>query len=238
MEQVTTTASSTRSSPRRSDPTCAARLLRSVFLWLVVFTAGLSPVLAQPAGGDSQTELQAPAPVIDVPAEGLQLRSTGEVLQLSAALRFELPTLVEDALHKGIPVHFVQEARLVSERWYWSDKVVAQTERHMRLSFQPLTRRWRLYTSASPLTERAQAGVSLGVTFDSLEDALAAMQRITRWTVADLSHLPSSGELMLEFQMRIDTAQLPRPLQIGNLGRTGWSVLASRTQRLEARELR
>lgn len=238
MEQVTTTASSTRFSPKRFDTPCAARWLCSVLLWLTVWATGLPPALAQPAGAEPQVELQAAAPVIDVPAEGLQLRSTGEVLQLSAALRFELPTLVEDALHKGIPVHFVQEARLLSERWYWSDKVVAQVERHMRLSFQPLTRRWRLHTSSSPLSERAQAGVSLGATFDSLEDALAAMQRITRWTVAELSQLPSSGELMLEFQMRIDTAQLPRPLQIGNLGRTGWSVLASRTQRLEARDLR
>lgn len=167
----------------------------------------------------------------------MQLQLSGESVQLNTSLRFELPSLIEDALQKGIPVHFVQEARIVSERWYWSNKVVAHVERHLRLSFQPLTRRWRLHTSASPLTERGLGGVSLGASFDSLEDALSAMQRITRWTLLEQAQLPSSGDLLLEVQMRVDTAQLPRPLQIGTLGRSSSSVLATRSKRIDTQDL-
>lgn len=239
MQRVTTTAFSTRCFPKRPDFFCTARLCRALLLacllaWCQVSVLAQSlPVGGSEGGAEPETPVVAEAP----PADGLQLRSAGDVAQLSVSLRFELPSLVDDALHKGIPVHFVQEARLVSERWYWSDKVVAQVERHLRLSFQPLTRRWRLHTSASPLSERGQGGVSLGVSFDSLDDALAAMQRITRWTVADLSQIPSSGELLLEVQMRIDTAQLPRPLQIGTMGRSSKSVLAARSKRIDPREL-
>jgi len=213
--------------------------LCSVLLLALLLCLQPPSVLAQPVA-EAPAEIQGlDTQAADAPVSGLQLRAVGDALQLSAALHFGLPSLVEDALHKGIPVHFVQEARLVSERWYWSDKVVAQVERHLRLSFQPLTRRWRLHSSASPLSDRMQGGgVSLGVTFDTLDDALAAMQRITRWNVAELAQLPTSGELLLEFQMRIDTAQLPRPLQIGTLGRAGWNVLASRAQRMDAREWR
>ncbi|WP_370680721.1 DUF4390 domain-containing protein [Comamonas sp. GB3 AK4-5] len=199
----------------------------------VLWLGTVAPVWAEAEAPSAVAELS-----VDADNRGLQLRSTGEVLQLSAALNFELPTLVEDALYKGIPVHFVQSARMVSERWYWSDKLIAQVERHMRLSYQPLTRRWRLYSSSSPLNERGQGGgVALGVGFDSLDDALQSMQRITRWSVAELSQLPSSGELLVELQMRIDIAQLPRPLQIGTLGRKSWSVLESRVQRVDVLSL-
>ena len=236
MVQVTMMDSSTRSFPRRFNFMTA--LQHCCAWWLAMVLCCAAPVVwAQPVGS-AVAELPTLEAPVEPAAQGLQLRSTGEVLQLSASLHFELPSLVEDALHKGIPVHFVQEVRLLSERWYWSDKVVAEVQRHMRLSYQPLTRRWRLYTGSSPLSERAQAGVSLGVTFDNLEDALAAMQRITHWNVADVAQLPSSGELTLEFQMRIDTAQLPRPLQMGNLGRAGGSVLVSRSKRIDAREWR
>lgn len=231
MVPVTMMDSSTRSFSKPLNWLAAGLL--ALALWAVV-----PALLAQPVGS-AVAELPVPeAPAEPTPADGLQLRSTGEALQLTAALHFELPALVEDALHKGIPVHFVQEARLVSERWYWSDKVVSEVQRHMRLSFQPLTRRWRLHTSASALNDRGQGGVSLGVTFDTLEDALASMHRITRWNVAELAQLPSGGELILELQMRIDTAQLPRPLQIGNLGRAGWSLLFSRSKHVDTREWR
>lgn len=237
MVQVITTVSFTRSLPKRIDPGRAATRCGAVLLASALWLGAAAPVWAQtvavPEAVPAVAELSAEAD------SGLVLRSTGEVVQLSAALHFELPTLVEDALYKGIPVHFVQSASMVSERWYWSDKLVAQVERHMRLSYQPLTRRWRLYSSSTPLNERGQGGgVALGVGFDSLDDALQAMQRITRWTVAELSQLPGSGELLVALQMRIDVAQLPRPLQIGTLGRKSWSVLESREQRVDVQALR
>ena len=63
-------------------------------------------------------------------------------LYVSAQMKFELSKAVEEALYKGIPVYFIAEAEGLRERWYWSDAVVATASRYMRVSYQPLTRRF------------------------------------------------------------------------------------------------
>lgn len=195
-----------------------------------------TPVWAQTQPTESERAAPEGAALPYALPEELKLVAIQEGLQLSTVLHFALPTLVEEALQQGIPVYFVQSASLLQSRWYWSDKTIARTERYMRLSFQPLTRRWRLQTSAIPLTDRTHTSANLGVALDSLADALAVMQRITHWHIAQSSELPDSGALQLEVQLRVDTSQLPRPLQTGLTGRTGWSVLAVRQRQIEARE--
>jgi len=154
----------------------------------------------------------------------LQLERSGEAVLLSASIQFELPQGGEEALLKGIPVIFVAEADVFRERWYWTNKKVVSAQRHMRLAYQPLTRRWRLHIAAgcSPW-----AGHGIDASFETLPDALAAVQRISRWKIADGSDLEPGQRHLLEFRFRLDASQLPRPLQIGTLGDTDWSLSAS-----------
>jgi hypothetical protein len=161
----------------------------------------------------------------------LRLERSDDGLYLSAALQFDVPELAEDALYKGIPVFFVAEAQVLRERWYWSDRQVATATRYMRLSYQPLTRRWRLSTSSTAFSNTG-LGVVLGQNFDELHDALAAMQRISRWKIADASEIEADAAHTVNFRFRLDMSQLPRPLQIGAVGSSGWSLLLSRQQRL------
>ncbi len=162
----------------------------------------------------------------------MQLERTDEGLLLSAGLRFELPDLVEDALRKGIPMYFVTEAEVLRERWYWSDKTVAQAHRYLRLSFQPLTRRWRLNVSSTPFTN-AGLGMALGQSFEDYDEALAAMQRLARWKIAEASDVDDDARYTVQLRFRIDLSQLPRPFQISAVGpRSGWNLLVSRSQRL------
>lgn len=165
-------------------------------------------------------------------AEGsaLRLERSDDGLYLSTALPFSLPELARDALDKGIALYFVVEVDILRDRWYWSDKRVAQAQRHLRLSYQPLTRRWRLSLSTQPLNTGG-LGVALGQNFDELEDALAAMQRITRWRIADLAALDADQGHTVQLRFRLDWSQLPRPLQIGAVGRSGWNLLVERSQR-------
>ena len=67
---------------------------------------------------------------------------------------------------------FVEEAEVYRERWYWLDKRVANVQRHMRLVFQPLIRRWRLSMGSGPVSN-TEPGVALAQNFDTLEEALA-----------------------------------------------------------------
>lgn len=199
----------------RSAPRWVA-LLAVLWLWCAMALPAL--VHAQPATAISE----------------LRVERTDEGLFLSAALQLELPALVEDALYQGIPVFFVAEAEVLRERWYWSDKTVAQAHRYLRLSYQPLTRRWRLQVASAPFTN-AGLGVALAQHFDDYDEALAAMQRIGRWKIAEPSELDSGVGHVVQLRFRVDMSQLPRPLQIGALGpRSGWNLLVARSQRLPA----
>lgn len=175
--------------------------------------------------------LAAPAFAQSAGAEITQMKveRTEEGVLLSATLRFELPPVIDDALAKGIPMFFLAEATLLRDRWYWYDKPVVTAVRHMRLSFQPLTRRWRLQVSATPI---GPAGFALGQTFDSRDEALAAMQRISHWKIAEATDVDPESRHNVDFRFRLDISQLARPFQIGAVGQADWNISAARNQRL------
>ena len=159
----------------------------------------------------------------------LRLERGEDGVLLSANVKFELPTVIDDALAKGIPMFFVAEAVLFRDRWYWYDKQVASVARHMRLSYQPLTRRWRLVVSPTPI---GNSGLALGQTFDTREEAMAAVQRISHWKVAETGDLDPEARYNVDFRFRLDVSQLPRPFQIGAVGHADWNIAAMRNQRL------
>jgi hypothetical protein len=152
-----------------------------------------------------------------VQLEELVLQRSEEGIYLSTRLGFELPQSLEDALSRGLPLSFVMQSDVMKERWYWSDKLVSRTERFVRLSFQPLSKRWRVYVSAQPI-QSTGLGVSLGQSFESLSEALLSIQRISRWRIADASVIDIANKQRLEFRFKLDLSQLPQPLQFGVLG--------------------
>jgi len=74
--------------------------------------------------------------------------------------------------------------------------------------------------------------VVLGQTFDDYADAISAVQRFSRWKIADSEAIAAGAAHTVHFRFRLDMSQLPRPLQIGAVGRSGWNLLVSRSQRL------
>ncbi len=152
-------------------------------------------------------------------------RAEDDIL-LSAQMQFDIPSAVEDALVKGIPMVFVAEADVLRERWYWYDKKVATAQRHMRLAYQPLTRRWRLNINVGS-GATAPVGLALNQSLDTLAQAMAVIKRISRWKVADAADLDPTVKYKVEFRYRLDLGQLPRPFQIGALGQSEWDIAAT-----------
>lgn len=155
---------------------------------------------------------------------GFDLTRDEQGLLLGYTARIELPRAVEDAMLKGVPLYFVAHAEVYRERWYWRDKRVASATRSWRLTWQPLTRRYRVNFG------------SVSQNYDSLADALGAVQRATRWRLADPEAL-DDGEHYLEFSLRLDTSQLPRPLQIGFDGQADWELGLERTMQVPDAEV-
>jgi len=108
-----------------------------------------------------------------------QTERNEDVYQISAQFDLELSNTVQEALLKGIPVYFVVDTKVYRDRWYWSDKLVAAAQRHIRISYQPLTRRWRMQVASQPIVQNG-LGVSLMQTYDSLEEVMVNLRRLNR----------------------------------------------------------
>ena len=160
----------------------------------------------------------------------LRVERMADGVFLSAVVRFDMPPAVEDALLKGVPMFFVTEADLFRDRWYWADKKVVTAQRHVRLAYLPLTRRWR--TTVSLGVQAGNPGVALSQSFESMPEALASLQRLSRWKIAELSEIEPGARHNVELRFRLDVTQLPRPFQIGALGQSDWDISATAFQRL------
>lgn len=155
----------------------------------------------------------------------LKARLDETAVSVDYQLRVALPPAVEAAALRGVPIYFAAQASLWRPRWYWRDERIARATREWRLSYQPLTSAWRI----------SQGG--LGQSFTSLAEALAAITRSAGWRIADARELEPDGRDYVDFSWRLDTTQLPRPLQIGLSGIGGaseWSLGVERNIRVSS----
>jgi hypothetical protein len=192
--------------------------LRALLLCLSLIAAITTPAHAQSANGPS------------VEVTELRLEKSEGALLLQSSLRLDLSSVVEDALQKGMPIHFVSEVEITRDRWYWYDKKISTVARHFRLAYQPLTRLWRLNVSREPIGTVGLAS-SLSQSFDTLPDALAAIRRTVNWKVADLSEIDSDNKYTLMFKFRLDVSQLARPFQMTAGSNAEWNLAAQKTIR-------
>lgn len=162
----------------------------------------------------------------------VQLVRADDALKLSAQLKFELPGVVEEALLKGIPIYFVAQVELRRQWLYWLTKKVVVVQRRMRLSYHPLTRRWRVNIGSGEPSE-AGLGVALNQNFESSAEAMSTIRRISHWKIVDAAELEPGTRYFVEFKFSLDVSQLPRPLQIGTLGQSDWSIAQVAEQSFE-----
>ncbi len=155
-------------------------------------------------------------PALAAPVEVLTLQRSAEPhtgIAVDYAVKLDLPAQVADVLRRGVPLHFQAQAVLLRPRWYWRDERVARASRSWRLSWQPLTSDWRVGQGA------------LAQHHATLEEALATMTRATNWLVAEPHRVQADERYLLIFTWRLDTTQLPAPMQI-EAGGAGWNLRA------------
>ena len=157
---------------------------------------------------------------VELTALKIQRQDGGLTLDFSANV--VLPRVVDDALQRGVPLYFAADATVYRHRWYWRDERVARASRSWRLSYQPLSDSWRVTLVGG-----------LAQTYGSLSEALVALSSLGRWKIADASQLDADSRYYVEFSYRLDTSQLPRPMQFGIGGQPEWSLGIERTLRLD-----
>jgi len=207
---------------RRAGRGCGHGLLRgaahglALALLCLVVLLGLAP--AHAAEGDARIE-------------ALRVEREDGQLLLSTQINLKLSAEVQDALSRGIAITFVAEAELARTRWYWYDKPLTTALRYTRVSYQPLTRRWRVVVSAQPFSQAASTA-ALGQAFDSLDEALGAVRRISRWRIAAVSDLDGDADHNVTLRFRLDQASLPRPFQLSTVTLEEWRISTSRSQKV------
>jgi hypothetical protein len=192
-------------------------LLRSVLLvWLFVATA--------------QAE--------GISVSKVEVRLGEDGYQLAAGYDINLNFVVQEALSRGIPLYFVGEFSLTRSRWDWLDNAqqtlsrkiqryfvdeptlthwswldaeVYKGEQTTKLSYNVLTRRYRISRGA------------LFQNFASLEDAINILARQSSPAIpAEL--MKKEGKYMAAARLRLDITQLPKPLQVNALTGNEWTL--------------
>ena len=147
-----------------------------------------------------------------IPVKFAELRiEEGEVL-LNAEFEFTFNPTLEEALQRGIPLYFTLDFELTRGRWYWFDEKVGQTALTYRVSYNALTRQYRV--SSGLLAQ------SLG----SLEEVERYIGRVTSRPVARADALAKGMRYEASIRLRLDVNQLPKPFQVNALASREWTL--------------
>ncbi len=150
-------------------------------------------------------------------AENIEVRSAAITLRddtyaLDADFDITLTSTLEDILAKGVALNFLLELDLIRPRWYWLNDKVASATQQYKLSYNSLTRQYR---------------ISLGTLFQNFATAAEAVRFISRvrnLPVAEKSALQPGVTYQASLRMRLDVSQLPKPFQITALGSREWNL--------------
>jgi hypothetical protein len=153
-----------------------------------------------------------PALADTIAVQRASLQSDGSGWSLDARFEFDLNSSLEDAVNRGVPLYFTTDFNLSRPRWYWFVEEPVNVSQSIRLSFQPLTREYRVSTG----------GLQLG--FSSLEEALAVIKHVTSWHVIDRNQVKPGETYNASVRMQLDIALMPKPFQIDAVNNRDWSL--------------
>jgi hypothetical protein len=153
-----------------------------------------------------------PAWADSIAVQRASLESDNSGWSLDARFDFELNSSLEDAVNKGIPLYFTTDFELSRPRWYWFDEQPVSVSQSIRLSFQPLTREYRV----------SSGGLQFG--FSTLKDALSVIKHVTSWHVIDRSQVRVGETYNASVRMQLDVALMPKPFQIDAVNNRDWNL--------------
>lgn len=155
--------------------------------------------------------------------EGIESRNVSvvqgdEALVVRADFEFELTQRLEEALNNGVALYFVVEFELLRPRWYWFDEKAAAEKLTLRLVYHPLSRQYRVSRGA------------LYQNFATLAEALRTVGTVRNWAVVERERLKPEGGYVALLRMRLDTTQLPKPLQVSAFASREWALASDWTR--------
>jgi hypothetical protein len=144
-------------------------------------------------------------------------------LTLDAQVSVQLSPVLIDAVSRGVPLYFLTEFELLAKRWYWFDKKIISQAKAVKISYHAITQQFRV----------AVGGLHQ-MSYTSLEDALKGALNLRGWQVMEQPNLARLGgpQVLMKtpeafearFRVRLDSALLPKPLQVNALTNRDWNL--------------
>jgi hypothetical protein len=184
--------------------------LTQALLVIIMLLSGLT------ASANETESVRLSRPVLSLAGEGAWV--------VDADVQVTLNSVLIDALKRGVPLVFSAEFEILRKRWYWFNEKLLSQSRPLRLSFHSVTQQYRV-----------SQGEQLLVMTANLDEALAATLNVRQWPVAlppgeqklqelmqQIAKAPDAFEI--RFRTRLDSAQLPKPLQLNALTNRDWNL--------------
>lgn len=132
-------------------------------------------------------------------------------LSLDVDLELQLNDRMKQALSRGVPLTFVLELEINAPRWWWFDKTIVDTKLQRRLSYNTLTRIWRVSTG------------SFSVTASSYAQAIDLLSTVRDWPVVLSDRFEPKQTYTGSVRLSLDIDQLARPLQMDS-AKDSWKL--------------
>jgi Domain of unknown function (DUF4390) len=131
---------------------------------------------------------------------------------VNADFYLDLNHTLEEALARGVVLFFVVESRVWRPRWWWFNETVATVQETRKLSYNSLTRQYRLSDGAHYQN------------FSALDDAEAALASLRNQVIAEPNALEKDKTYRASVRMWLDVTQLPKPFQVKAVTAVDWKL--------------
>lgn len=135
---------------------------------------------------------------------------------LNADIKMQFSKEVEEAVNKGVVLHFLVEFVLMETNKYWFDQEAASDSMSIKLSYHALSRQYLVTVGSRQFT------------FASLQEALKEMGKLRNWEIQEKEPLKKDAAYYAMLRMRLDQNKLPRPIQVSAIGSEDWDLVSER----------
>lgn len=172
-------------------------------IWFSLIVGLLAPLSMSPAKAD---ELARAA------IERIEPLVVRGQLSLDIDISLELNATMKQAASRGVPLYFSLELEIEEPRWWWLNKTIVDTSLERRLSYNALTRSWRVSTG------------DLSIQAPSFDEAMQLLTQIRDWPIVMSDRFEPDQQYIGQVRIRLDTDRLARPLQMDSARRDQWAL--------------
>lgn len=145
-----------------------------------------------------------------------ELQPLDSFYALDADVEIDFDDEIEEAVNKGVPLHFLIEFQIVKPWKYWFDDEIVTTSRRVSLSYHALSRQYLVNHGTHQKS------------FETLYEARDALLEISNWKVVDKSLIEKGEIYHAALLIRLDQSKLPKAIQVDAISSDKWNLTSQK----------